>query len=235
MRPEFKTMLLALILLVYAGVAVAQEQQPPPNEPQPQVSSPNQPAPKDTAPQTTEPQPGAANAAAPESPAGKDQTPQEQPPANAQTPATPNEQPPAAQNRPPSKSTSKTSGTVGKKSAKASPGKAHHATRHKRVTDPSGKVVVRNGGARDDSIQLSPAGNQQDSQDRKNTDQLLSRADENLKRVAGQQLTATQQSTVDQIRTYMRQAKSAADAGDLARSHTLALKAHLLSVDLTKH
>jgi len=221
MRPEFKTMLLALILLVYAEVAVAQEQQPPPNEPQPQVSSPNQPAPKDTAPQTTEPQPGASNAAAPESPAGKDQTPQEQPP--------------AAQNRPPSKSTLKTSGTVGKKSAKASPGKAHHATRHKRVTDPSGKVVVRNGGARDDSIQLSPAGNQQDSQDRKNTDQLLSRADENLKRVAGQQLTATQQSTVDQIRTYMRQAKSAADAGDLARAHTLALKAHLLSVDLTKH
>ncbi len=66
-------------------------------------------------------------------------------------------------------------------------------------------------------------------------DQLLATADDNLKRVAGQQLTEAQRSTVDQIRTYMRQAKSAADAGDLARAYTLALKAHLLSVDLTKH
>ena len=95
---------------------------------------------------------------------------------------------------------------------------------------------MRNGGASDASIQLSPAGNQQqDSHDRENTNQLLAKADDNLKRVAGQQLTVTQQSTVDQIHTYMRQAKSAVDAGDLARAHTLALKAQLLSVDLTKH
>lgn len=232
MGHNFRTMLLAVMLLVWAALALAREPQSPQSEPQP--SSPNQPAAEKTEPQTTQPQPAAPNPATPETPAAKDQNPQEQQPANAQPPTASQEQPPTAQSKPSPK------GSVGvqkKKSAKASAMQSHHATRrHKSSKDSSGKVVVRNGGARDNSIQLSPAGNQQqDSHDRENTNQLLAGTDDNLKRVAGQQLTATQQSTADQIRTYMRQAKSAADAGDLARAHTLALKAHLLSVDLTKH
>jgi hypothetical protein len=102
-------------------------------------------------------------------------------------------------------------------------------------TAQTGKVVVRNGSARDSSVQLSPALSQeQESHNRENTDQLLATTDHNLKRVEGRQLTASQQSTLDQIRSYMRQAKLAADAGDLARAHTLAFKAHLLSDDLAK-
>ncbi len=230
MRPKLKTVLLAAMLLVCVGLAVAWGQQSPQSEPQPQA---NQPSHEKTAPQT-ESQPAAPNPATPQAPAAKDQTPEEQPPTNAQPPVVPKERAPAA----PSKTPSNGSGGVRKKnSAKGSSAQEHHTTRrHKSVTAPSGKVVVRNGGVKDDSIQLSPAGNQQqDSHDRQNMDQLLATADDNLKRVAGQQLTEAQRSTVDQIRTYMRQAKSAADAGDLARAYTLALKAHLLSVDLTKH
>jgi hypothetical protein len=52
--------------------------------------------------------------------------------------------------------------------------------------------------------------------------------------LASRQLSPAEQSTVDQIHSYMRQAKSAADSGDLARAHTLAFKAHLLSDDLAK-
>jgi hypothetical protein len=96
-------------------------------------------------------------------------------------------------------------------------------------------VVVRNGGARDDVIHLSPGGSQeQEAHNRENTAQLLATTDGNLKRLAGRQLTPAEQSTLDQIHSYIRQAKAASDAGDLARAHTLAFKAHLLSDDLAK-
>jgi hypothetical protein len=97
----------------------------------------------------------------------------------------------------------------------------------------SGKVVVRNGGAKGDSPQLSPGMSQEQAlHQRENTDQLLATTDANLKRIAGRQLNAAQQSTLDQIHSYLRQAKAASDAGDVARAHTLAFKAHLLSDEL---
>ncbi len=113
------------------------------------------------------------------------------------------------------------------------------AGHHPKVAAPSsgepGKVVVRNGGTSDAAISLSPGGTEeQEVHSRENTTQLLATTDQNLKRVATRQLTASEQNTVDQIRSYVRQAKTAADAGDLARAHTLAFKAHLLSDDLAK-
>jgi hypothetical protein len=97
----------------------------------------------------------------------------------------------------------------------------------------SGKVVVRNGGAKGDSPQLSPGMTQEQAlHQRENTNQLLATTDANLKRIAGRQLNAAQQSTLDQIHSYLRQAKAASDAGDVARAHTLAFKAHLLSDEL---
>jgi hypothetical protein len=39
---------------------------------------------------------------------------------------------------------------------------------------------------------------------------------------------------VSQIKQFMEQSKTAADAGDLDRAHNLALKAHLLSDELLK-
>lgn len=98
-----------------------------------------------------------------------------------------------------------------------------------------GKVVVRNGGVKDTPPQLSPAMPQeQQLHDRENTAQLLSTTDANLKTVAGRQLSPAQQSMLDQIHTYVHQAKEASDSGDLARAHTLAYKAHLLSDELAK-
>ena len=62
----------------------------------------------------------------------------------------------------------------------------------------------------------------------------MATTDENLKRISARQLTPSEQSTLAQIQAYVRQSRSASDAGDLARAHTLAFKAHLLSDDLAK-
>ena len=98
-----------------------------------------------------------------------------------------------------------------------------------------GKVVVRNGGARDSSSQLTPGmTKEQQAHSRENTAQLLATTDSNLKSIAGRQLSDSQQSMLDQIHTYVRQSKAAADLGDLPRAHTLAYKAHLLSDELAR-
>lgn len=99
----------------------------------------------------------------------------------------------------------------------------------------SGKVIVRNGGAKEGPSQLSPGtGKEQQDHSRESTEQLLATTDLNLKNVASRQLTPAQQSMVEQINTYERQSKAAANAGDLSRAHTLAFKAHLLSDELAK-
>ena len=106
----------------------------------------------------------------------------------------------------------------------------------KTTANSSGKVVITNGGARDTSPQISPAmSNEQAKHQKENTSQLFSSTDANLKMVGGRQLTAAQQSTVEQIQSYLKQSKEATDAGDLARAHTLAYKVHLLSDELAKH
>jgi hypothetical protein len=95
--------------------------------------------------------------------------------------------------------------------------------------------VVRNGGAKEGSAQLSPAVNPAQAQSqRANTASLLAATDANLKRVAGRQLTPAQQRMVDEINTYMQQAKVAAASADTSRAQTLAYKAHLLSDELAR-
>ena len=96
-------------------------------------------------------------------------------------------------------------------------------------------MVVRNGGAKEGSAQLTPAINPaQAKSQRANTASLLAATDANLKRVAGRQLTPAQQSMVDEINTYMRQAKAAAASADTNRAQTLAYKARLLSDELAR-
>lgn len=105
---------------------------------------------------------------------------------------------------------------------------------HKSASD-AGKVVVRNGGAKEGSAQLTPAISPGQAQNqRASTANLLAVTDANLKRVAGRQLTPAQQSMVDEIRTYMRQAKAAAASADTNRAQTLAYKARLLSDELAR-
>jgi hypothetical protein len=95
--------------------------------------------------------------------------------------------------------------------------------------------VVRNGGAKEDSAQLAPAMNPaQAKSQRANTANLLAATDANLKQVAGRQLTPAQQSMVDEINTYMRQARAAEASADTNRAQTLAYKARLLSDELAR-
>jgi hypothetical protein len=97
------------------------------------------------------------------------------------------------------------------------------------------KVVVPNGGATDPKIDLAPGLSQQRaSEQQKETDRLLASTDSNLKKLSGRQLGPGQQATAKQVRTYMQQAKSAADKGDIQGAHNLAVKAHLLSEELAK-
>ena len=75
---------------------------------------------------------------------------------------------------------------------------------------------------------------EQEQHNRENTSRLLATTDANLKSVSGRQLTPIQQSMLGEIRTYVAQSKAATNAGDVARAHTLAYKAHLLSDELVK-
>ena len=117
--------------------------------------------------------------------------------------------------------------------------KIHHSSSAKASVSnsdgDSSKVVVRNGGAKEESAQLAPAVNPVQAQSqRANTVSLLAAADANLKRVTGRQLTPAQQSMVDEITTYMRQAKAAQASADTNRAQTLAHKARLLSEELAR-
>ena len=95
------------------------------------------------------------------------------------------------------------------------------------------KTVVRNGSAADLTVDLSPGlSPQQASNQTESTNQLLATSDANLKKIAGRQLSPSQQDTVKQINSYIKQANEAEKVGDVQRAHNLAVKASLLSADL---
>ena len=98
------------------------------------------------------------------------------------------------------------------------------------------KTVVRNGGADDPRVSLSPGVSpQQASSEADSTNKLLATSDANLKKASGRQLSASQQDTVKQIKSYMDQAKKAETGGDVQRAYNLAVKANLLSAELAGH
>jgi len=101
---------------------------------------------------------------------------------------------------------------------------------------PPAKTVVRNGGTSEPSVQLKGGGAsaQQASHQQDTTNQLLVSTEDSLKKTDGRQLTSNQQEMVNQIRQFMEQSKAAVAAGDTARAHNLAIKAHLLSIELLK-
>lgn len=100
---------------------------------------------------------------------------------------------------------------------------------------PSPKVIVRQGGTSEPSIQLAggAAGGQTANQ-RDTANQMLDATDANLKKIGSRQLSADQQGMVDQIHQFMDQSKTAVKDGDLERARTLAWKAQLLSEALVK-
>lgn len=100
---------------------------------------------------------------------------------------------------------------------------------------PPPKIIVRQGGTAEPSIQLA-GGPTADEAARKRdaVNQLLGVTDQNLKKTAGRQLSASEQDMITQARQYMDQSKAAIVDGDLERARTLAWKAELLSEDLLK-
>ncbi|HJT69293.1 MAG TPA: hypothetical protein VJ731_03795 [Terriglobales bacterium] len=117
----------------------------------------------------------------------------------------------------------------------------HHTKRKTRkpaqakTSGSPGKVVVKNGGAKEQAAQLTPSlSPEQAKQQRVSTDELLAATDANLQRASARALTAEQKGTVDQIHTYVRQAKAATATGDMNRAQTLAYKARQLSDELTR-
>jgi hypothetical protein len=109
------------------------------------------------------------------------------------------------------------------------------AARSTKANCPPTKVVVRQGGIAEPSLQLAGgAPVDQKSHERDTVNQTLGSTEANLKKTAGHQLNANQQGMVNQTRQFMEQAKAAVEAGDLERARTLAWKAQLLSEELVK-
>jgi len=98
---------------------------------------------------------------------------------------------------------------------------------------PPSKVIVRQGGTSEPHIQLAggPAG-EKASQQRDSANQMLGATEQNLEKIAGRDLSASQQDMVNQTRQFMEQAKAALAAEDFDRASTLAWKAQLLSQEL---
>lgn len=93
--------------------------------------------------------------------------------------------------------------------------------------------MVHNGSTSDPKTAISPTlSQQQTSQELGTANQLLAKADANLKKVAGRQLTTDEADTLKQIEAYMEQARMAVKNGETERAYTLANKANLLSADL---
>lgn len=100
---------------------------------------------------------------------------------------------------------------------------------------PPAKTVIKDGGTSEPSIQLlGSKGTDVASQQRTSTDQLLESTEDDLKKVAGRQLSSSQQEMVNQIREFIQQSRTAEAAGDTERARNLARKAHLLSDELIK-
>ena len=98
---------------------------------------------------------------------------------------------------------------------------------------PTPKVVVRQGGISEQSIQLAGASNGDDASGKRDAaNRMLAATEENLKKVAGRQMSTAEQDSASQIRQFVTQSKSALATGDLERAQTLAWKAKLLSDDL---
>ena len=183
-------------------------------QPQQPPSQPGSAPAQQTTPEQAKPEPQTTpeQQAKPEQPTAPDST---QPPENAQPNAVP-EKPDCA----------------------ASKGKKRNSKRKAAAQDATGprKKVVRNGSTADPVVQLAPSvTDQQASQQRQSTAQLLAATDANLNKISARQLTSSQQDMVTQIRNYVQQAKAAENAGDLQRARNLAFKAQLLSDDVLRH
>ncbi|MBI2678521.1 MAG: hypothetical protein HYX28_07040 [Candidatus Koribacter versatilis] len=100
---------------------------------------------------------------------------------------------------------------------------------------PPPRIVIQEGGAAPPNGSQVTAAMPHDvaTDNQRTTQQLLDATEGNLRNLR-RTLSADERGIVEQIRSYMQQARGASKDGDLIRAHNLALKAHLLSDELVK-
>jgi len=129
------------------------------------------------------------------------------------------------------------SGSVSGRSSGSFPGSGSASTSTSADLPPCAppKVVIRNGGTAEGTVQLTGGTTTaKNSPQRANTERLLAATEAELNTTAKRQLDSAQQETVKQIRQYTAQSKAALDAGEIELAHNLAMKAHLLADQLVK-
>jgi hypothetical protein len=99
---------------------------------------------------------------------------------------------------------------------------------------PPPKVVVKNGGSDEPTVELKGGSAAETSYERATTKQLVKETSENLNKIKELQLTPSQKETVTQINHFVEQSKAAVAAGNVERGRNLAMKARLLSDELLK-
>ena len=83
--------------------------------------------------------------------------------------------------------------------------------------------------------QISPQMSASDQAEmKKQTQDYVAHAQQNLHRADGRQLNATQRDMVDKIRGFLDQAQDAIHTADWSQAKDLSKKAYLLSLDLAK-
>lgn len=163
-------------------------------------------------------------------------------------PSTQNSEPPQAQTNPPAKTNVGSHKALKSKPSVTKSAKKSAAAAKKDPNQPpavpsalvgldenSGpeKTVIRNGGAQDIRLQLSPTSTpEQIAERRRQTHELLGVSTDNLRKISQLQLNANQQDMLEQVHNYMNQAKVADKSGELQRAVVLASKARQLSDDL---
>jgi hypothetical protein len=99
---------------------------------------------------------------------------------------------------------------------------------------PPPKVVVRNGGSDEPTVELKGGSAAEASYERATTEQLVKETSDNLNKIKELQLTPSEKETVTQINHFLEQSKAAIAAGSVERGRNLAMKARLLSDELLK-
>lgn len=199
-------------------------------KPQPMIA-PQAEAPTVSTPETTTPP--AATPPATNEPAATTSIPVNEPPAQpAPTATKPATKPRARNNHARKTAPSQTSGKEANGTGSAASGQATTTTA---ANIPGKTTVVRDGGNSNPPGDILPGMNHNEAaQQRQTIDQLLQSTDAALKAIT-RSLSSEERATVEQIRTYMAQSRSAETDGDLLRANNLATKAHLLSDSLAKH
>ena len=162
-------------------------------------------------------------------------TPETQPPSQPPAPATePNRPQPEATETPAAPPPTATTTKPAPKPKPRTPAVTKKTAPPPAPEKPS-RTVVDQGGTQPAGAQLSASIPPDEAIHQKfTTEQLLQSTDSNLRAIS-RPLSADEQATMRQIRSFMQQSRDASKDGDSDLAYKLAWKAHLLADELVKH